>query len=829
MINTLSAQEKFISEIYFFSGNTGEEEAIEIAGPTGTSLEGWTLLLYDGATGLVYNEHTFGANAIFPYNVTLEEQDYGTIVQYYGVDGIQDGSTNGDGVAMVNPDGLVTEFWSYDGAFLAVDGAALGQMSENIGSTESIVASNGLLSFNRRCIPLIAPICGANDVPYIAIPKGLLTLDDWVEFLEAYVRSYFYFCGTFEKETQAGDAAFFSDRFGNTYTQEEVTISNSETNRFAESQGFEGCDCTELGINTGYFDLWFEDCQLDTDVGFDDMLRGEQRRRVACQVFAELAGLLPMRVSSCTTEQTKVNVQIRPSLPVSNYFLNGDDLDDFEEGILGVGGPYIFDFEAGLPHQIITEGEVPAYIPSNSFHGAIRFNFSPNHNVIWHEELNSPTSLNYDLKSVILHEALHMLGIYGRINDEGNISLNRVSKFERFFIIKNDDDIEDGTPIFTRTDFSWTLNSDITNITHDDFFSGCQDDQNITGPDIYFLTNSGEEIPVLANRTTNNLRDGTLSHLFNDCDGNTTDEYVMHPGLFPGNRVSLSASETDILCTLGYNVGGNENCTECEVIGRDDFNPSCPPILSVPCGGTLKLNADQLLANDLPGPVKDMDILNLSPIHSYMGEIEEVPDMPREYSFTPFKSGLVLLRYFPVGCDDNVIGNQTFVYIQVIPSPDCSDICNAPIDCNESPFESCLQTENCDVLNPTCNIICNPRFCGTVQSNNNSAGGFIDLPFFDRFLANVEGWTRTHGTPNFSLVSNAITIEGGITNNIHPSEGFMTMVNLEPDVNYFTSFYYRTDAPHSFFIDLIDGTKMTFPIVFVDNSAFPTYTGRVFL
>ena len=53
--NVLLSQTVFINEIHYDNDGVDVGEAIEIAGPAGTNLSGWTLVLYNGATGAVYD------------------------------------------------------------------------------------------------------------------------------------------------------------------------------------------------------------------------------------------------------------------------------------------------------------------------------------------------------------------------------------------------------------------------------------------------------------------------------------------------------------------------------------------------------------------------------------------------------------------------------------------------------------------------------------------------------------------------------------------------------------------------------------------------------
>jgi uncharacterized protein len=57
---TVSPADVFINEIHYDNDSTDANEAIEIAGPAGTDLSGWTLVLYNGANGQSYNTRVLG-------------------------------------------------------------------------------------------------------------------------------------------------------------------------------------------------------------------------------------------------------------------------------------------------------------------------------------------------------------------------------------------------------------------------------------------------------------------------------------------------------------------------------------------------------------------------------------------------------------------------------------------------------------------------------------------------------------------------------------------------------------------------------------------------
>jgi len=124
---TVTTSTVFISEFHYDNSGTDAGEFIEIAGPAGTNLSGWSLVLYNGANNLQYN--TLALSGTIPN----QSNGYGTLVFTYPVNGIQNGAP--DGIALVTGT-TVVEFISYEGAFTAADGPATGSASTDIGVSE---------------------------------------------------------------------------------------------------------------------------------------------------------------------------------------------------------------------------------------------------------------------------------------------------------------------------------------------------------------------------------------------------------------------------------------------------------------------------------------------------------------------------------------------------------------------------------------------------------------------------------------------------------------------------------------------------------------------
>ena len=136
-----SAQGVRFSELHYDNVGTDTGEAIEVAGPAGTDLTGWRVVLYNGTGNVVYNSTTLSG----PIPATCGTR--GVVVVNYPSNGIQNGSP--DGMALVNAGGTVIEFLSYEGVMIGADGPAAGVTSVDIGVNETDTRSIGT-SLARR-------------------------------------------------------------------------------------------------------------------------------------------------------------------------------------------------------------------------------------------------------------------------------------------------------------------------------------------------------------------------------------------------------------------------------------------------------------------------------------------------------------------------------------------------------------------------------------------------------------------------------------------------------------------------------------------------------
>lgn len=139
------------SELHYDNVGTDAAEGIEIEGPVGTSLAGWSIQLYDGSS-----------TGSFPHKVYSTTAISGTLTAPIAcgtrgalsipIPGIQNGGTAGaqpDGLALVDNNGVLVEFLSYEGSFVAADGAANGVTSRDIIAMEDNPVPAEGLSLHR--------------------------------------------------------------------------------------------------------------------------------------------------------------------------------------------------------------------------------------------------------------------------------------------------------------------------------------------------------------------------------------------------------------------------------------------------------------------------------------------------------------------------------------------------------------------------------------------------------------------------------------------------------------------------------------------------------
>ncbi|QDU65325.1 endonuclease [Engelhardtia mirabilis] len=123
----------WINELHYDDSGTDANEGVELAGTAGLDLSGWTVVAYNGNGGGSYK--TVNATG------TLTNQQGGFGTRWIAISGLQNGAP--DGVALVAPDGTVTQFLSYEGTLVATSGPASGMTSTDIGVSETSGTPDG--------------------------------------------------------------------------------------------------------------------------------------------------------------------------------------------------------------------------------------------------------------------------------------------------------------------------------------------------------------------------------------------------------------------------------------------------------------------------------------------------------------------------------------------------------------------------------------------------------------------------------------------------------------------------------------------------------------
>lgn len=119
----------FINEIHYDNAGGDVGEFFEIAAPIGADLTGWSVVLYNGNNGGSYNTIDLTSETL------VSNAGYSYLAIVLASNGLQNGAP--DGLALVDGDGNVVQFLSYEGAFEATNGPANGLTSDDIGVSET--------------------------------------------------------------------------------------------------------------------------------------------------------------------------------------------------------------------------------------------------------------------------------------------------------------------------------------------------------------------------------------------------------------------------------------------------------------------------------------------------------------------------------------------------------------------------------------------------------------------------------------------------------------------------------------------------------------------
>jgi len=502
-----------------------------------------------------------------------------------------------------------------------------------------------------------------------------------------------------------------SDRFGNSYDLIDLmTISSKPIGGGNTVQSVPTQSC-----NAGYFTLFFAPGSLFS--------QSVQAQNVACEVFLNLSSLINSPIPN----------NIRVNLILGNLLGTG----------LGEASQFnLYPYFPTNPNQGFIMGQIEkalifgidpyANIPVSVFPGSNNFyygflNINPNQNWNYNMSTLSIGSNEYDLYTLILHEALHLLGFMSSINHDGYSNLfsfggnNAYTKFDAFLTDNA------GTPLLTSTTSTSCPNSNIifnsglsttviatTSISCSSSITPCSTAVKYSSP--------SQTISVF---TPTCYRLGSsLSHFEDICSysgftsactptpntGGYNDLYfVMSEAMNTGScyvKRFPTEPEYKVLCDIGYSLTGtltSNAILQGTSTAYTYTSGSCSPTMNIigandgysggvytftTTTGSAVINYTTLLNNDLPANSLTVSCIEL--IYNNATFTTSATDMTVSASVG---AGLVLLKYLPKN-SANQFGNITYIFVYFIPN-----------GCNPSNACNMVQNggfENLAAANPPC-------------------------------------------------------------------------------------------------------------------------------
>ncbi|MBK8845808.1 MAG: hypothetical protein IPO27_04245 [Bacteroidetes bacterium] len=476
-----------------------------------------------------------------------------------------------------------------------------------------------------------------------------------------------------DPDGNAHDSVLIFDRFGNTYDIRELQIPDNA----ALISMFNPC-------NAGIFRLDFMDIG---NTGFNNTTDGAAYRAVACQVFTDLSELLIAANNPYTNLPNPppfVDISLRAHTASTAVGIGSSFYNEQFNNVLwnNTTNRGLLDGEVWktINGGINSFNSINLLVPSNVFHGFIELNFTSGFTLNTNFNIATPPG-QLDVYEIILHEALHMLGITSFINSAGNSILA-------------------GSNFYTRFDSHLFLNNASTPLLNQVNSCGNQtySNANLTPGlcNIRFI-DGGLNLPVFSPAIFGQGQ--SLSHLDGTCAPVTS--YVINNGGggFGSNRRHPTQQEVDVLCALGYHCSseygiagsGFENhfdtYTACgsRIAGVDDwfhFNTTNPYVY---LQGNPPLLLDDFLLNDEDesSPDNNPHAYECPTIIYGAGNITNPLATSFEFQPPANYSGLAVIRYIPLDANGRK-GNFAYIFVQVndlTPDEACGNTgCNIVID-----------------------------------------------------------------------------------------------------------------------------------------------------
>lgn len=456
------------------------------------------------------------------------------------------------------------------------------------------------------------------------------------------------FCGAlpFHQATSYNPDSIYWDRFGNSYDLYDQ-LGNSTLSLSEE------IDC----LQAGYFRIHF--------VGFF----AEDLRNVFCEVFSDLSDLIsrPINIDGCgdTVQTDLIYIEVRKR-------------NDLGSALMAATSNFIYG-NYNCDAVIVYSNFEKAFFGSQNIHnssiisGRIGVNQFVNN---WYTGIGS-ISGKYDAYSIILHEALHLMGI-------GSI----YGYWEGGYITKWDSYIH-STPFFNPSDTStnivplftsdcilncWNIDSlsfsDSTTFVNA-IINNCNTSGNI---DFVFGTDALAPISGGQGEQPENEKEfrNYMSHLNLTCNGQN-ESYVMASSIDTGIiRNEITLAEKNILCRLGYHL---DSCEACFILIHPDdignakeVNTCCELFFQACVNDTVEISFDELLCNDFSSgeiTITNFRTLPSPPIDTFILNAESI-------KFIPTAQGRYKFEYTALSCDCQVMTSDFEVYVG--PCLNCNEI-----------------------------------------------------------------------------------------------------------------------------------------------------------
>ncbi len=323
-------------------------------------------------------------------------------------------------------------------------------------------------------------------------------------------------------------------------------------------------------------------------------------------------------------------------------------------------------------------------LPSGFVDGIIRLNSLFSNNFFFTLDGGTIGSTQVDLYSLILHEALHIMGFASRIGASGE-PMNLVDNNGNI-IVQNDAYSLWDTYLFSEVNDEFLVEPDTnsTDCCNAQMFNSSSFPNfpvEASGGCANQIVFNGSETPNVNNNTTLNANSNngqianSLSHLPNACDLGQT--FVMNPGIPSGiggvNR-TISDIELGILCDLGYPLIG-QCATPCVLDIQNDFYADYVI-------GVTSLTIAEMYDNDtFPANSTitfDFECSNFPP-----GSISGSPSGTKIFLQDDIPPGLYSFCYTVTGCNGQCDQAEVFVFLGL---DECNNDCNLFCQGDFEPF-----------------------------------------------------------------------------------------------------------------------------------------------